>query len=83
MAGELSAADVAARLDELRRIYVAETVEEGCAGLERERPLPTEPFASAVARRLEELRALSELTTYLHRRRCEQGQEDGGFSTPT
>lgn len=59
MARELEPAVVARRLALLAAIYVPETVEEGRARLRL--------FAAAVARRLEELRALDDLTRYLQR----------------
>lgn len=63
---DLSPTLVAKRLARLRELYVPETEEEA-----RLRLLP-EPrrdilFADGVARRLAELRALCELTAYLHR----------------
>ena len=57
---------VAARLAELARIYVPETVVEGRARLRREAMSP-DAMVSTVARRLDELRALDELTRYLRR----------------
>ena len=68
MARELDPVAVAKRLAELGALYVPETVEQGRTRLLYEaRSPPT--FASAVARRLEELRALDELTRYLHAHR--------------
>ncbi len=64
---KLDAAEVAARLEELRRLYVPETIDEARIRLARERPV--EPFVIAATRRLRELRALDELTRYLHRKR--------------
>jgi hypothetical protein len=58
---------VAQRLAELAALYVPETVDEGRARL-REDALAPDAFASGVARRLDELRALDDLTRYLHRR---------------
>ncbi len=72
MSGTLDPAAVARRLDELRRLYVPETRDEARARMERDRPNERRPastgadFAKAVARRLEELRALCELTRVLH-----------------
>ena len=72
MRSDLSPAAVAARLERLRALYVPETAAEG-----RRRAMaarrPTVPFAEAVGRRLAELRALSELTTYLHKARAPKG----------
>lgn len=68
MRRDLDPAAVAERLAELARIYVAETVEEGRARLRAEAMAP-DALASTVARRLDELRALDELTRYLHRKR--------------
>lgn len=62
------------RLEELRQLYVPETREEASARMARALPKVRAPtsadpsFASAVERRLEELRALCELTRYLHMR---------------
>ncbi len=64
MTRELEPADVARRLAALAASYVPETVEEGRARLRAEATCP-EAFATAVARRLDELRALDELTRYL------------------
>lgn len=64
MRRELDPAVIAARLAEL---YVAETVAEGRARLRAEAMAP-DALASTVAQRLEELRALDELT-HLHRER--------------
>ncbi len=66
MRREVDAVKVAANLARLRELYRAESVEEGRARLVR--TLPHEPFAAGVARRLRELRALDELTRYLHRK---------------
>jgi hypothetical protein len=58
---------VAARLAELRALFVPMNAEEA-----RQRLAATprrETFAAGVERRLEELRALSELTTQLHQAR--------------
>lgn len=62
-------AGVAERLGRLRALYVPETDAEARLRLESEARGSSEPFAAAVARRLEELRALSDLATYLHRGR--------------
>jgi hypothetical protein len=67
MKPELDPRKVRARLARLRELYRPESVEDGQARLARERP--SEPFALAVARRFRELRALDELTRYLHRKR--------------
>jgi hypothetical protein len=60
---------VAERLAALARLYVPETRAEGRERLAKERPPSRESFEEAVARRLGELRALDELTRYLHRGR--------------
>lgn len=57
---------VAERLSELRRLFVAETVEEARARLAREQPRPEETFEQVAQRSLEELRALCELARVLH-----------------
>jgi hypothetical protein len=57
---------VAERLAELRRSFVAETVDEARERLEREQPRSTLSFAQVAHRSLEELRALCELTRALH-----------------
>ncbi|MCC6621292.1 MAG: hypothetical protein IT385_08555 [Deltaproteobacteria bacterium] len=55
---------VAERLEALRRLWVALDADEARRLMT---PSPTaEPFAVAVARRLEELRALDALTRHLH-----------------
>jgi hypothetical protein len=59
---------VAKRLEDLRALYVPETVAEGRARL-RADALSPEALASGVAKRLDELRALDELTRYLHAKR--------------
>jgi hypothetical protein len=64
MTRDLDPAEVARRLAALAAIYVPETVEEGRARLRDDAAQP-EVFATAVARRLDELRALDELTRYL------------------
>lgn len=66
MPRELDPGMVAARLATLAAAYVPEGVAEGRARLRADRLSP-EAFASGVAQRLEELRALDELTRYLHR----------------
>ena len=65
MKRELNPIAVAKRLDMLATIYVPESVEAARARLRRE-ALTGDIFALNVARRLEELRALDELTHYLH-----------------
>lgn len=65
MARELDQVGVERRLAVLREIFVAETVDEGRDRLRREAS-SKEVFAALVARRLEELRALDDLTRYLH-----------------
>lgn len=57
---------VAERLAELRRSFVAETVDEARERLAREQPRSTLSFAERAHRSLEELRALCELTRVLH-----------------
>ncbi len=71
MRSELDPRDVARRLAGLSALYVAETVAEGGERLRAEAALPAN-FARAVATRLDELRALDELTRYLHRGRREK-----------
>ena len=56
---------VAQRLAALRDAYVPMTEAEACARLAE--PACAETFARAVHRRLEELRALSDLSEHLHR----------------
>ena len=68
MKRDLSPATVAIRLEHLRSIVIAENVEDARRRLDSERPKSV-PFAQAVAARLSELRALSELTAHLHARR--------------
>jgi hypothetical protein len=63
---DLSPAVVSKRLGRLRDLYVPETPEQARARLLPEARRET-PFAEGVARRLAELRALCELTAYLHR----------------
>jgi len=65
MPRDLAPGDVAARLEALAATYVPETIAEGRARLRREM-MGSDVFAAAVARRLDELRALDELTRYLH-----------------
>ncbi len=60
---------VAERLQRLRALYIPERDVDARQRLADEARAAAAPFAIAVARRLEELRALSDLTTYLHRRR--------------
>lgn len=62
---DLDARDVATRLDELAALYVPETVSEGRARLRTDAMHP-DAFATAVQRRLDELRALDDLARYLH-----------------
>ena len=61
---DLDPSVVDANLRILAELYVAETVEEGIARLRAEATSP-EAFAGAVARRLEELRAIYDLGMYL------------------
>lgn len=56
---------VAERLAELRRSFVAETVDEARERLAREQPRSTLSFARRAHKSLEELRALCELTRAL------------------
>ncbi|MBA3393912.1 MAG: hypothetical protein H0T89_14795 [Deltaproteobacteria bacterium] len=65
MSGDLDPADVERRLAALAASYVPESVEEGHARLRRDAMAP-DAFATSVARNLEELRALDDLTRYLH-----------------
>ena len=65
MARDLDVSAVAQRLAVLASLYVPETVEEGRARLRAADSAP-HAFATAVARRLDELRALDDLTRYLH-----------------
>ncbi len=62
-------AGVAERLERLRAICVPESDSEARLRLDKETRTSTGSFAVGVARRLEELRALSELSSYLHRGR--------------
>lgn len=59
---------VARRLAALAASYVPESVDEGRARLRAEAMAP-DALGSTVARRLDELRALDELTRYLRQRR--------------
>jgi hypothetical protein len=63
-----SASGIAERLERLRALYVPERDSVVRQRLAAERPARVEPFAAAVARRLDELRALSDLASYLGRR---------------
>ena len=72
MIRELDPAAVALRLAALAAVSVPETVEEGRARLREEAARP-DAFAAAVARRLDELRALDDLTRYL-RGCCQNGK---------
>lgn len=54
------------RLAELRRSFVAETVEAARERLAREQPRSTLSFAQIAQRSLDELRALCELARTLH-----------------
>jgi hypothetical protein len=67
MSRDPSPAAVAGRLAELSRIATLETVAQGRARLRAE-ALASDAFATGVAQRLEELRALDDLTRYLHSR---------------
>jgi hypothetical protein len=62
----LEPARVAARLAELGRLVVPETIAEGQARLARERPVVARSLAETAARGLAELRALCALTEHLH-----------------
>jgi DNA-binding transcriptional regulator YbjK len=57
------------RLARLRALYVPESDKEARRRLATEQPRRREPFATAVARRLAELRALDDLGAHLGRRR--------------
>lgn len=59
---------VAERLNALRRLYIAETADEGRARLSQARSRIERPFAVLVAARLQELRALCDLATHLHQK---------------
>jgi hypothetical protein len=58
---------VAERLERLGAMVVLDTDADTRRRLARDRPANVEPFAVAVARRLAELRALSDLANHLHR----------------
>jgi hypothetical protein len=62
-------AGVVERLERLRAIYVPEGDAEARQRLDQGSRASTEPFEVGVARRLEELRALSDLSSHLHRGR--------------
>ena len=63
---DMSPKAIARRLQQLSELYVPETVEQARARFEAERPrAKVEDFNRAVARRLDELRALLELTAAL------------------
>lgn len=66
MTDELDPRVVAERLAELRRMFVAETVDEARERLAREQPRPRESFEQRAQRSLDELRALCELARVLH-----------------
>jgi hypothetical protein len=72
MSVPLDPEQVAERLEALRQLYVPVSIEEARAWLESERRPPARgtsadpAFAETVQRRLDELRALCELTQYLH-----------------
>ncbi len=66
MSRDLSPTSVSRRLALLRELYVPETDEQARARLVPEARRDTS-FAERVASRLAELRALSDLTAYLHR----------------
>lgn len=61
----LDPAAVVQRLTELAALYVPETVAEGRTRLRAEEMAP-DTIATTVARRLEELRALDDLSRHLH-----------------
>lgn len=65
----LAPASVTSRLARLYLLARVERDEEARARLARERPVRVAGWERAVASRLGELRALVELTAYLHRRR--------------
>jgi hypothetical protein len=62
---DLSPEAVQRRLQQLAELYVPEDLETARQRLESDRPKPRETFNEAAARRLEELRALCELTQVL------------------
>jgi hypothetical protein len=68
MKRDLTPHDVERRLERLAKLYVPETLEESRARVRADGAAP-DAFASAVARRLDELRALDELARYLHQPR--------------
>ena len=78
MSRDLSAAAVARRLERLRAIYLPETEAEARRRLAGGPRPESIPFAVAVERRLAELRALCELTTYLHRGQSDVSGDHGG-----
>lgn len=59
-------AGVGERLAQLRALYVPEADADARRRLAAERPARDESFEVAVARRLDELRALCDLANYLH-----------------
>jgi hypothetical protein len=61
-------AGVAERLEQLRALCVPEHVSEARRRLAARPRVANAPFAAAVARRLAELRALSDLASHLRRR---------------
>ena len=65
MSDALSPEVVERRLAELAALFVPEDVESARRRFANERPVRNETFAQAVARRLEELRELYELTYVL------------------
>ena len=65
MPPDLSPPAVARRLERLRALHVAVTEEEARQLMSP--PRDDRPFVEAVAARLAELRALTELTAHLHR----------------
>lgn len=69
MARDLHLPGVAARLSELRALYVPLCEDEARARLEAPARQDSERWAEEVAQRLRELRALCALTGYLHRAR--------------
>ncbi len=69
MRGDLSASVVAARLEALRILYTPLSEHEARALLEPPSVVDRVPGAREVSQRLAELRALCELTRYLHRGR--------------
>lgn len=68
MRSELDPEVVQRQLAALSVSFRAETLEEGTARLRRE-AMTSDAFATGVAQRLDELRALDDLTRYLHARR--------------